>query len=128
MPSASDVLSKLRHFLWSSVQNFTVSLVHFKVSCTKYINPIALRKAKVVYNFGLSECSRVNERNIFLHGSQLLTFCCFCKHFDLTCFTLYCDYFVTVFVNSITFQETTFMAKYCPFLDIFGTCSLFWKS
>ena len=25
-------------------------------------NPIALRKAKiVVYNFGLSECSRVNE-------------------------------------------------------------------
>ena len=23
-------------------------------------NPIALRKAKIVYNFGLSECSRVN--------------------------------------------------------------------
>ena len=25
-------------------------------------NPIALRKAKIVYNFGLSECSRVNLR------------------------------------------------------------------
>ena len=25
------------------------------------VNPIALRKAKVVYNFGLSECSRVNS-------------------------------------------------------------------
>ena len=25
-------------------------------------NPIALRKAKIVYNFGLSECSRVKER------------------------------------------------------------------
>ena len=24
-----------------------------------HINPIALRKAKIVYNFGLSECSRV---------------------------------------------------------------------
>ena len=25
----------------------------------KYLNPIALRKAKIVYNFGLSECNRV---------------------------------------------------------------------
>ena len=27
-------------------------------------NPIALRKAKTVYNFGLSECNRVNEKKI----------------------------------------------------------------
>ena len=26
----------------------------------KIFNPIALRKAKIVYNFGLSECKRVN--------------------------------------------------------------------
>ena len=26
------------------------------------INPIALRKAKIVYNFGLFECNRVNTR------------------------------------------------------------------
>ena len=26
-------------------------------------NPIALRKAKIVYNFGLSECSRVKSNN-----------------------------------------------------------------
>ena len=26
-----------------------------------YFNPFALRKAKIVYNFGLSECNRVNE-------------------------------------------------------------------
>ena len=25
-----------------------------------YINPVALRKAKIAYNFGLSGCSRVN--------------------------------------------------------------------
>ena len=27
------------------------------------INPIALRKAKIAYNFGLSECDRVKERS-----------------------------------------------------------------
>ena len=26
------------------------------------INPIALRKARIVYNFGLSECNRVKEQ------------------------------------------------------------------
>ena len=26
----------------------------------EFINPVALRKAKIVYNFGLSECNRVN--------------------------------------------------------------------
>ena len=25
------------------------------------INPIALRKVKIVYNFGLSECNRINK-------------------------------------------------------------------
>ena len=59
----------------------------------------------------------INEGTIFLHGS--LTFCCFCKHFDLTCFTSYCDYLATMFVNSTTFQETIFMAKCYPCQ---GTC------
>ena len=27
----------------------------------KSYNPIALRKAKIVYNFGLSECNRVKQ-------------------------------------------------------------------
>ena len=27
-----------------------------------YSNPFALRKAKIVYNFGLSECNRVNSQ------------------------------------------------------------------
>ena len=29
-----------------------------------YINPIALRKAKIVYNFGLSECNRVKNQSL----------------------------------------------------------------
>ena len=36
-----------------------------------YFNPVALRKAKIVYNFGLSEFNRVNMRlYIFIHVSQ----------------------------------------------------------
>ena len=31
------------------------------MGCT--LNPTALRKAKIVYNFGLSECNRVKENN-----------------------------------------------------------------
>ena len=30
--------------------------------CT--FNPFALRKAKIVYNFGVSECNRVNEESL----------------------------------------------------------------
>ena len=30
--------------------------------CTHNVNPIAPRKAKIVYNFGLSECNKVKER------------------------------------------------------------------
>ena len=33
--------------------------VHSQSTLTQAFNPIALRKAKIVYNFGLSECSRV---------------------------------------------------------------------
>ena len=29
-------------------------------------NPVALRKAKIAYNFGLSECNRVKSRPLFL--------------------------------------------------------------
>ena len=37
-------------FLW---------LIKFNNLSYKNYNPIALRKAKIVYNFGLSDCSRV---------------------------------------------------------------------
>ena len=40
----------------------------------KFFNPIALRQAKIVYNFGLSECNRVKvsdeNQNIYLHSSD----------------------------------------------------------
>ena len=34
--------------------------------CTSLLSPIALRKAKIGYNFGLSECSRVKTKNFIL--------------------------------------------------------------
>ena len=36
------------------------------------LNPNALRKAKIVYNFGLSECNRVKGRNLFIVEQTLL--------------------------------------------------------
>ena len=33
-------------------------------------NPIALRKAKIAYNFGLSECNRVKVNGYFSRGSN----------------------------------------------------------
>ena len=43
------------YFYWIQVPNATYKTdAHFML-----FNPIALRKAKIVYNFGLSECNRV---------------------------------------------------------------------
>ena len=42
-----------------------------------YINPFALRKAKIVYNFGLSECKRV--KNLCCdHINTILLSCFYC--------------------------------------------------
>ena len=35
------------------------------------LNPIALRKAKIVNNFGLYECNRVKGMNLLLWGQSL---------------------------------------------------------
>ena len=36
-----------------------MKMVEFAMSVHNHINPVALRKVKIVYNFGLSECYRV---------------------------------------------------------------------
>ena len=36
-----------------------------------YFNPIALRKAKIVYKFGLSECNRVKSFPRAFHSGML---------------------------------------------------------
>ena len=49
-----------------------LDLLHSEiVSCVTYVNPIALRKAKVVCNFGLSECRRVK---LMLYKANLFTY------------------------------------------------------
>ena len=40
--------------------------MHFKGLFFFDMNPIALRKAKIIYNFGLSECTRVERQTIVL--------------------------------------------------------------
>ena len=79
-------------------------------------------KANVVY-FKVFKNS-VGARNIsikgqfFLRGSQLPTFCLFCKHFVHLCFNLFMI-IQSAFANSVTFQETFFMTRYCLFLNKF---------
>ena len=38
------------------------------------MNPIAIRKAKIVYNFGLSECNRVKRKTIVLSKNIKIIF------------------------------------------------------
>ena len=44
------------------------------MNSTFHFNPIALRKAKIVYNFGLSECNMVNMILAFLSAIGLIRF------------------------------------------------------
>ena len=45
----------------------------FLLKTESVFNPIALRKAKIVCNFGLCECNRVKGKNFF-RGEQILPF------------------------------------------------------
>ena len=51
--------------LWPNEQVYCQGKQLFHFIFVSLLNPIALRKSKIIYNFGLSECSRVN-------GDQLL--------------------------------------------------------
>ena len=58
-------------FFFSNFMIIDHDIIEIKSSCCivykkvsyKLLNPIALRKAKIVFNFGLSECNRVKVRN-----------------------------------------------------------------
>ena len=39
-------------------------------SVSIHLNPTALRKAKIAYNFGLSECNRVNIKMLHKSGDK----------------------------------------------------------
>ena len=72
------------------------------------INPIALRKAKIVYNFGLSECKRVKS-------SYYCTYECN----SVSHWIKICDYIIsylrTVFVTYIC--HSLFITSFSNFLD-----------
>ena len=59
-------------------QNTKFTSAEFQRNISRYIisriNPIALRKAKIVFNFGLSECNRVKRQE----SKQCRFRCCCC--------------------------------------------------
>ena len=70
-PSVSDVIY---HKCSHSAASYTVSGKTVNIMLELAFNPIALRKAKIVYNFGLSECSRVKFVHTNLGGIAELSF------------------------------------------------------
>ena len=52
---------KTKHFAFV-IDRVTVYVVHKILLRLNKFNPIALRKAKIVYNFGLSGCNRVKPK------------------------------------------------------------------
>ena len=53
-------------FLFNPIALRKAKIVYFNTTAHRkakivYFNPIALRKAKIVYDFGLSECNRINN-------------------------------------------------------------------
>ena len=56
--------------------------MHFKGFFFFDLNSVALRKAKIVYNFGLSECSRVKRKTIVLS-----------KHINIILFEIFSYFF-----------------------------------
>ena len=59
--------------------------MHFKGFFFFDMNPIALRKAKIVYNFGLSECNRVQRKIIVLSkDTKIIFFAIFSYFFQLS--------------------------------------------
>ena len=60
-----------RKFRYESYKN-SVLQIEFCIISIFLLNPIALRKAKIVYNFDLSECNRVKN----LHSDLSLEWSC----------------------------------------------------
>ena len=67
-------LSSIFPLIWTSVirgSRFDIiiaSWTQFLLGANSFLNPIALRKTKIVYNFGLSRCSRVKSRALTWEG------------------------------------------------------------
>ena len=55
--------------------------MHFKGFFFFDMNPTAIRKAKIVYNFGLSECNRIKKTNEFSKDIKIIFFAIFSYFF-----------------------------------------------
>ena len=57
----NDIFASLNHIKHTKLWKFFVTRNNHTGWCVGFVNPIALRKAKIVYSFGLSVCNRVNK-------------------------------------------------------------------
>ena len=78
----------LKVVIWSFKYSIILMIVFSKLlesTYNKEINPIALRKAQITYNFGLSECNRVNKYHKKVHHEEYKT-----SYFAKASQTLHC--------------------------------------
>ena len=72
-------MSKIKKFMFHCKNLYCIDTVFvLDLWMTRFrnvFNPIALRKAKIVYNFGLSECSRVKleHQSLVVHATHTLS-------------------------------------------------------
>ena len=74
--SALTVCTKYRNFCAKKNKSIQTPLISEldKYTLLLCFNPNALRKAKIVYNFGLSECNRVKRGTYIFRGSNSAIF------------------------------------------------------
>ena len=80
------------------------------------MNPIALRKAKIVYNFGLSECTRVKRKTIVLAEDIKIIFFFFFFCCNVFVFFIYCQKLVYAFCEKKFSPKKSFLSTYPNFL------------
>ena len=71
--SGSDTVAPILLGHCSRLRRYAFPMLDYLVKKTslwdKLFNPLALRKAKIVYNFGLSECNRDKLTKLFINGT-----------------------------------------------------------
>ena len=85
------------------------------------MNPTALRKAKIVYNFGLSECNRVKRKTIVLSKDiKIIFFCNIFLFFEVSKVGISILRKIVVVFLLFFFKFST----YLPTLFFFSGCNL----
>ena len=87
--------------------------MHFKGFFIFDMNPTALRKAKIVHNFGLSDCNRVERKSVVLSKDIKIIFFFFLQYF-LIFLTVKCRYMNSEETKKVFKKKKKIFPTYLP--------------